>query len=1720
MKNERQKISFEENDSKCNTSNSNENKKLISEFIHIKKIKTEKKQINNVFINIFFHMIKVFLFEFILIILPKKVLNGYSIELKVWKTGYQQILSNKYSGQKPSAIYINKEVQILRENKVYIDKIDYLIILEWENQLTNFVGMFSDLESITSVKMNYITGYRCNMSYMFYNCLNLVNFTYNPYNYNSSYLIFDTIGMFYNCISLSSFSFDKFYMDHYPYSYSYNYLNRNMSYMFFNCQKLSSISLSNNIKYIKDMRGMFYNCSSLHSIDINKFYTISDNDYYYANISYMFYNCNQLSSLTLSSNFYIKDMNNIFYNCLYLQKINLNYFRSSPSYNVNMSRAFFNCSNLSGIEGNFYNIYISDTREMFFNCTSLRYTYSSSSHYDNINIKIRSQNVQVNMSLMFYNCKNLSNINIYSDNYYILSNDVNSMFFNCISLISVKLEKFYANFYNMSYMFYNCKNLKYFERNDFKILSLTNTKRTMKGMFQNCESLISLNLSSNFYTKNVEIMWDMFKGCSKLTDLYINNFDTSQVTDMESMFEGCSNLVSLNISNFNTTNVQYMNKMFYNCYSLKTLDFRGISSYSLATMRLMFFNCSSLEYLNLFSLTEKAQSISEIFKGASTNFTFCIEENENIINIFHQLIYDMPNTKRDCSEKCYIKGKRISIPEKKLCCKNFEYNGLCYEKCPHRTKVNYENANDETKQKCENFTCPYDGNNKKIYYNYEQNDCIEEIPDGYYENDQRLKTIDKCHEDCETCYQKADLDNTHCKKCNQSSIKPHIYRGNCFEDCLNGKYTGDDGKEHCYCFDKRCLNCTEETILEDKCTSCAKGYYKKWFDENSNNFTCYEKNLEKHYLSNNLLYPCYSTCQTCNKTGNYFSHECLTCDANNTFEFKKDGYKNCYPECDFYFYFDENNNYNCTKSRKCPDGYNSKIPEIGQCVKNCEENKNYRYKFMDNCYSQCPEDSLIDETKEFYCKLSCPFERPFMLKTKKICVSNCTINDRRIGECITNYFGNRSNVEIQDKILTDIENNLVMPSFDYTIINQENIIIEEKNTTYELLTTNPKASSYKTSNLNLAQCEDTLREYYTIPNDPSYPLYILKFDVYLEGKEGPTVEYRVFYPLENSNSLEPLDLTMCEGKAVVISIPANITGDPDKYNKNSAYYNDLCVSYASSDGFDKTLADRQKEYIENNQSWCEEDCNFVGYDKETGKVDCSCEVKFTLPLVSEIKIDKNKLYNFMNIKKIANFDVLKCWKLITSKVGIVTNLGFYLYIPSFITYFICIIIFNYKDFPQIKNQINDLVYALHLKKYIKTTKKLLKKEQKKKILKPEPEPEPEPEEEPKPKYVQPAFFNIFKRLSKMMKRGSHLAKNSIKTENKKSNRGKNVNEIIIEENNINNEKNEEHNIKEQNLEDKAIKKDNDNSEKQIKNKDNNNAPPIKKASGSKNNASILPSKMGKNLNRTNKSLSGNNLIANKNGLHLTTSNKFDIRENNGKLSLEEKEKVRRIMERNDRELNVLEYKFAVKYDKRSYFDYYFALLRTKHMIIRIMPKTDYNSRIIKIYLLLLNFCICFAVNALFFSDETMHKILEDGGDFNFIYQLPQIAYSTIITLIMENMLSYLALSEENILSLKHEKILRNVDKKGKEVLRTLQIKFIGFFILSFIFVIGFWYYVACFCSVYKNTQYHLIKDVLISFATSNITPLGLNLIPGLFRIPSLKRRKEFLFILSKIIQLF
>jgi hypothetical protein len=80
-----------------------------------------------------------------------------------------------------------------------------------------------------------------------------------------------------------------------------------------------------------------------------------------------------------------------------------------------------------------------------------------------------------------------------------------------------------------------------------------------------------------------------------------------------------------------------------------------------------------------------------------------------------------------------------------------------------------------------------------------------------------------------------------------------------------------------------------------------------------------------------------------------------------------------------------------------------------------------------------------------------------------------------------------------------------------------------------------------------------------------------------------------------------------------------------------------------------------------------------------------------------------------------------------------------------------------------------------------------------------------------------------------------------------------------------------------------------------------------------------------------------------------------------------------------------------------------------------------------------------------------------------------------------------------------------------------------FFILSFLFLFIFWFYVTIFCTIYQNTQILLIKDTVISFGLSLIYPFGFYLMPGIFRILSLKdkaKNRECLYRISLLLQYF
>ena len=169
---------------------------------------------------------------------------------------------------------------------------------------------------------------------------------------------------------------------------------------------------------------------------------------------------------------------------------------------------------------------------------------------------------------------------------------------------------------------------------------------------------------------------------------------------------------------------------------------------------------------------------------------------------------------------------------------------------------------------------------------------------------------------------------------------------------------------------------------------------------------------------------------------------------------------------------------------------------------------------------------------------------------------------------------------------------------------------------------------------------------------------------------------------------------------------------------------------------------------------------------------------------------------------------------------------------------------------------------------------------------------------------------------------------------------------------------------------------------------------------------------------------------------------------------------------------------------------------------------DYNLRIIKIFLFFFSFSSDLTINALFFNDDTMHKIYQDKGEYNFFYQIPQILYSSLISRFIDTLIKNFALLQDNIIELKQEKREKKLESKYTKILNIIKIKMILFFVCAFVILSFFWYYITCFCCIYSNTQIHLIKDSIISLITSLIIPFGIFLIPALFRITALRMNKS------------
>ena len=620
-------------------------------------------------------------------------------------------------------------------------------------------------------------------------------------------------------------------------------------------------------------------------------------------------------------------------------------------------------------------------------------------------------------------------------------------------------------------------------------------------------------------------------------------------------------------------------------------------------------------------------------------------------------------------------------------------------------------------------------------------------------------------------------------------------------------------------------------------------------------------------------------------------------------------YKNCYTNCSNFHYYDISLNKTfCTFDDKCPKKYNKLILDKNECIDNCSRDLIYTYEIENICYDE-----------SFYMKIKSTYYTSYIEKDDKIIsntnqkINNSLLNlfstyfDETTEEKVTNQNSSLDNIMINSdysyKIITDviiynsinIENETEFKNIIKKFLNGINIgdisngkdeaIIEGNILIVFTSTFNQRLEENEKNNItiDLKECEYILKNVYDIPYNDS--LFILEYIFEEKGMKIPKIEYEVYYPLYYQN-LKKLNLSFCEGNKIEISIRVNIDeNNLEKYNSSSPYYNDICSKSTSESGTDITIKDRRNEFIENNMTLCEENCKFIGYNYATKKAKCSCDVKINLPLISEIKFNKDELIkSFTDIKNSANLNVMKCYKNAFDK-SLIKNIGFFLMVSLLLLYFICLFIFRFLSIFKLKKEINEIFIALKTADETKIIK--IKKIGRKKRIK---------------------------------------KRNSLKNNNKK------------------------------------IRFQNDN-------KINNNE-------------------------------------------QITINN--EEQSNNMIFGIEEKNKnIKEILEYRDFELNSLEYQEAIKIDKRGYVQFYVSLLRMNHpFIFAFFQNKDLNSRIIKIFLFFFFFGLNLVVNALFFTDGTIHKIYQDKGDFNFIYQIPNIIYSSLLSYVINALIKYLSLSRK------------------------------------------------------------------------------------------------------------
>ena len=314
-----------------------------------------------------------------------------------------------------------------------------------------------------------------------------------------------------------------------------------------------------------------------------------------------------------------------------------------------------------------------------------------------------------------------------------------------------------------------------------------------------------------------------------------------------------------------------------------------------------------------------------------------------------------------------------------------------------------------------------------------------------------------------------------------------------------------------------------------KCSLCSfESYQKKLCIKCNNEFGFYYLNINGIPLSQNKYIECvneetkpsnfyfnsenkdyekcFYSCASCSFFGNEQVNNCTKCDEIfYTKDREVENSLNCVMKCKYYI--SDSGLRQCVQ--ECPDEYNLFIPEINKCIDDCKRGREYKYRYNDQCYKKCPNNTLY-KNNDYICK--------------EMELNKCYLT---VNEIPNNYLNDNFTIDKAEFFA-------IKYSYEFNYTNNHVSQYKDSNDIYRLtLYINSDCISdlnLLIPEINFQNCYNLIKDFYKIKNDENVIIAI--FDKKIEGTTIRKILSHGMFYLANGKYLNPNDL--CDNEKIIL----------------------------------------------------------------------------------------------------------------------------------------------------------------------------------------------------------------------------------------------------------------------------------------------------------------------------------------------------------------------------------------------------------------------------------------------------------------------------------------------------------------------------------------------------------------------------------------------------------